>query len=213
MNPPWWDRLTIRLLESSARIAWLSATAVRATSCPRIAGRCFAVRKCRVEHASREQQTSGSGSCVVGCVAEPAARRHNQGRPACGAGWSSAARSCPVIHGPSLIAAPIPRQRAASDACRRGDDQRARQSGDGGRRGRGAPRTTTCVRRSRSGCGHSQLSSVIEKALPSGSRNANIAGTSGQRRISSVSTPAAWSLACAASASSVVKRMLMAPRF
>ena len=37
--------------------------------------------------------------------------------------------------------------------------------------------------------------SVMEKALPSGSRKANIAGTLGQRRISSTSTPAARSAA------------------
>jgi hypothetical protein len=37
--------------------------------------------------------------------------------------------------------------------------------------------------------------SVMEKALPSGSRKANIAGTPGQRRISSTSTPAARSAA------------------
>jgi len=54
--------------------------------------------------------------------------------------------------------------------------------------------------------------SVTEKALPSGSRKANIAGTPGQRRMSSVSTPAAESAACAATASPVVNRMPMAPR-
>ena len=53
---------------------------------------------------------------------------------------------------------------------------------------------------------------MVEKALPSGSRKANMAGTPGQRRMSSVSTPAVWSLACAASAFSVVNRMPMAPR-
>ena len=56
------------------------------------------------------------------------------------------------------------------------------------------------------------VASVTEKALPSGSRKANIAGTPGQRRMSSVSTPAAQSAACAATASSVVNRMPMAPR-
>ena len=52
----------------------------------------------------------------------------------------------------------------------------------------------------------------MEKALPSGSRKANMAGTPGQRRISSASTPAARRAAWAASASSVVNRMPMAPR-
>src|ERR1700735_2340782 len=52
----------------------------------------------------------------------------------------------------------------------------------------------------------------MEKALPSGSRKANMAGTPGQRRISSTSTPAASSAAWAAWASSVVNRMPMAPR-
>lgn len=47
--------------------------------------------------------------------------------------------------------------------------------------------------------GHADYaSSVIEKAFPSGSRKANMGGTPGQRRISSVSTPASRRAACAA---------------
>lgn len=54
--------------------------------------------------------------------------------------------------------------------------------------------------------------SVMEKALPSGSRKANIGGTPGQVRTSSVSTPAAVRVACAAVASSVVNLIVIGPR-
>jgi hypothetical protein len=60
--------------------------------------------------------------------------------------------------------------------------------------------------------GTSYVVPVMEKALPSGSRKANIAGIPGQRRISSVSTPALEITAWASSTSSVVKRIPMAPR-
>jgi hypothetical protein len=56
--------------------------------------------------------------------------------------------------------------------------------------------------------GSGQGTSVTVKALPSGSRNQNMAGPAGQRRISPAAVRAAWALP----ASPVLNRMPVAPR-
>ena len=59
-------------------------------------------------------QTAGSRALYRRfAVRKPWRGVHRHGRPACGAGWSGAARSCPVRPVPSFIAASIRRHCAA----------------------------------------------------------------------------------------------------